>query len=147
MQNSYHSPAESHDVLIFTGSGLMGREVVNIRSSDIVVIIIAACAKETGARLVYDSEPDRLVAELLRVYSTEHYRRPSCFSAAAESASRPAHKFRTARDVVCGMWIDTRAAGAERTFEGRRYSFCTIACAEKFDAGPQQYIPVGKRHG
>lgn len=35
----YQSPAEFHDVLIFTGSGLMGREVVNIRSSDIVVII------------------------------------------------------------------------------------------------------------
>ncbi|HXC61100.1 MAG TPA: hypothetical protein VNV63_00365 [Nitrospiria bacterium] len=37
--NKYHSPLEYHDVLIFTGSGLMGREVVNIRSSDIVVII------------------------------------------------------------------------------------------------------------
>jgi uncharacterized protein (TIGR00725 family) len=35
----YHSPLDHHDVLIFTGSGLMGREVVNIRSSDIVVII------------------------------------------------------------------------------------------------------------
>jgi uncharacterized protein (TIGR00725 family) len=35
----YQSPTEFHDVLIFTGSGLMGREVVNIRSSDIVVII------------------------------------------------------------------------------------------------------------
>jgi uncharacterized protein (TIGR00725 family) len=38
-QHKYHSPTEYHDVLIFTGSGLMGREVVNIRSSDIVVII------------------------------------------------------------------------------------------------------------
>lgn len=37
--NKYHSPLEYHDVLIYTGSGLMGREVVNIRSSDIVVII------------------------------------------------------------------------------------------------------------
>ena len=37
--NKYHSPKEFHDVLIFTGSGLMGREVVNIRSSDIVIII------------------------------------------------------------------------------------------------------------
>src|SRR5262245_15945972 len=35
----YGSPTEFHDVLIFTGSGLMGREVVNIRSSDIVVIV------------------------------------------------------------------------------------------------------------
>lgn len=37
--HKYHSPAEHHDVLIFTGSGLMGREVVNIRSSDMVVIV------------------------------------------------------------------------------------------------------------
>lgn len=35
----YHSTIAYHDVLIFTGSGLMGREVVNIRSSDIVIII------------------------------------------------------------------------------------------------------------
>jgi uncharacterized protein (TIGR00725 family) len=35
----YRSPLEYHEVLIFTGSGLMGREVVNIRSSDIVVIV------------------------------------------------------------------------------------------------------------
>lgn len=35
----YHSPIAYHDALIYTGSGLMGREVVNIRSSDIVIII------------------------------------------------------------------------------------------------------------
>lgn len=37
--NKYASPTDNHDVLIFTGSGLMGREVVNIRSADIVVIL------------------------------------------------------------------------------------------------------------
>lgn len=37
--NKYASPTQFHDVLIYTGSGLMGREVVNIRSADIVVII------------------------------------------------------------------------------------------------------------
>jgi uncharacterized protein (TIGR00725 family) len=37
--HKYRSPLNYHDVIIFTGSGLMGREVVNIRSSDIVVII------------------------------------------------------------------------------------------------------------
>lgn len=37
--NRYKSPVEHHHVLIFTGSGLMGREVVNIRTSDIVIII------------------------------------------------------------------------------------------------------------
>lgn len=38
-REKYNSPVEPHDVLIFTGSGLMGREVINIRSSDMVIII------------------------------------------------------------------------------------------------------------
>ncbi len=35
----YNSPIAYHDVLVFTGSGLMGREVVNIRTSDMVIIM------------------------------------------------------------------------------------------------------------
>jgi uncharacterized protein (TIGR00725 family) len=37
--NYYHSPVDDFDVMIYTGSGLMGREIVNIRSSDMVAII------------------------------------------------------------------------------------------------------------
>lgn len=33
------SPYEEYDVLIFTGLGLMGRELINIRSSDIVIVV------------------------------------------------------------------------------------------------------------
>lgn len=113
--HKYGSPIEAHDLLIFTGSGLMGREVVNIRSSDIVVIvggssgtlgelaiaydegkligilqgsggiseiaadILAACKKETGARVLYDTDPHRLVATLLETYRTVHHHKPSCF--------------------------------------------------------------------
>jgi hypothetical protein len=35
----YHSPTDLYDMIIFTGSGLMGREVINIRSSDFVIIL------------------------------------------------------------------------------------------------------------
>lgn len=35
----YGSPTEWLDVIIYTGSGPMGREVTNIRSSDIVIIV------------------------------------------------------------------------------------------------------------
>ncbi len=35
----YASPCQGFDVIVYTGSGLMGREVENIRSSDMVVII------------------------------------------------------------------------------------------------------------
>ena len=37
--NRYHSPYEAYDVIIYTGSGLMGREITTIRSCDIVSII------------------------------------------------------------------------------------------------------------
>lgn len=37
--HKYLSPADAFDVLIYTGSGLMGREVTNIRSSDMVVVL------------------------------------------------------------------------------------------------------------
>jgi hypothetical protein len=33
----YHSPTRGYDAIIYTGSGLMGREVANIRSCDVVI--------------------------------------------------------------------------------------------------------------
>ena len=35
----YGSPTDHIDVMIYTGSGLMGREVIGVRSSDIVIIV------------------------------------------------------------------------------------------------------------
>lgn len=108
----YRSPTEGYSAIVYTGSGLMGREVVNIRSSDIVVIVgghsgtlgefaiaydegrligallgtdgvadmvemlVARMTKETGARVVYDLDPERLVTRLIECYQTEHYQRP-----------------------------------------------------------------------
>lgn len=114
--HKYLSPSDSFDVLIYTGSGLMGREVTNIRSSDMVVIVGGRSGtlgefaiaydegkligvlegsggitghlpeivkgfgdKQTGARLVYDADPARLIARLADEYTTQHFRRPSCF--------------------------------------------------------------------
>jgi uncharacterized protein (TIGR00725 family) len=114
-QGKYRSPVEGFDVLIYTGSGLMGREITNIRSCDIVVItggrtgtlgelaiaydegrligvltgtggiteivetIIRAGGKETGACVLYDDDPNKLVDRLIQYYRTEHFRKPSCF--------------------------------------------------------------------
>lgn len=111
----YDAPTEGFDVLVYTGSGLMGREVINIRSSDIVVIvgghsgtlgefaiaydegrligvltetggvadviddIIAHVEKDTGAVVLYDNDPVRLVSRLITYYRTRHYQRPHCF--------------------------------------------------------------------
>jgi SLOG cluster4 family len=33
----YHSPTRGYDIIVYTGSGLMGREVENIRSCDVVI--------------------------------------------------------------------------------------------------------------
>jgi len=114
-RGKYASPVDGFDVLIYTGSGLMGREITNIRSCDIVVIaggrtgtlgelaiaydegrligvltgtggiteiveeILRVSGKETGACVLYDDDPVKLVDRLIRYYHTEHFRRPSCF--------------------------------------------------------------------
>lgn len=172
----YESPTLAHDVLIFTGSGLMGREVVNIRSSDIVVIvggssgtlgelaiaydegkligvltgtggitemveaILTTCNKKTGARVIYDSDPRHLIEQLLEVYRTEHFRHPSVFCRGA-SATTSTPVDGSQQDVVCGMWVAPRTAAARRTRNGTRYVFCSLHCAERFDAAPNDFQP------
>jgi uncharacterized protein (TIGR00725 family) len=37
--NRYHSPTDHIDVMIYTGNGLMGREIVGVRSCDIVIVV------------------------------------------------------------------------------------------------------------
>jgi uncharacterized protein (TIGR00725 family) len=177
----YESPTLAHDVLIFTGSGLMGREVVNIRSSDIVVIvggssgtlgelaiaydegkligvltgtggisdmvgdILTSCNKETGARVLYDDHPGRLIERALEAYRTEHYRRPSVFCrGAAEARTTPIEG--SQQDVVCGMWVAPGKAAARRTTAGGRYVFCSLRCAERFDAASAPPIIFGVNH-
>ena len=111
----YRSPIDGFDVRIYTGWGLMGREIQNIRSSDIVIIaggrsgtlgefaiaydegrligvltgtggiadavedLVRFCDKRTGAVVMYDDDPARLVERLLEYYRTEHYKHPHCF--------------------------------------------------------------------
>ncbi|HID81517.1 MAG TPA: YHS domain-containing protein [Chromatiales bacterium] len=113
--HKYESPSDAFDIIIYTGSGLMGREVTNIRSSDMVVIvggrsgtlgefsiaydegkligvlensggitdslpdIVDRIDKDTGAKLVYESDPEKLVDKLITAYEEQHFRKPSCF--------------------------------------------------------------------
>lgn len=165
----YESPTLAHDVLIFTGSGLMGREVVNIRSSDIVVIvggssgtlgelaiaydegkligvltgsggisdmvadILSTCNKETGARVIYDDEPRPLIEKLVNAYRTEHFRQPSVFCReVTELTLIPVEH--SQQDPVCGMRVAPYAAAARRTRGSKRFVFCSLECAERFDA-------------
>lgn len=109
---TFGSPYEEYDELIFTGLGLMGRELVNIRSSDIVVIVggrsgtlgefaIAyeegkligvlthtggitatlpalekSLGKNTGAIVIYERNPEKLVDRLLTCYLSKGYVNP-----------------------------------------------------------------------
>lgn len=108
----FKSPYKEYGVLIFTGLGLMGRELINIYSSDIVVIIggrsgtlgelaiayesgkligvltrtggisgviaelHAKIRKETGAQIIYGSQPERLIDKLLARYLSAKYTCP-----------------------------------------------------------------------
>jgi uncharacterized protein (TIGR00725 family) len=114
-RGKYRSPVDGFDVLVYTGSGLMGREITSIRSCDIIVVvggrtgtlgefaiaydegrligiltgtggitaiveeIVQLSAKETGACVLYDEDPLKLIERLIHYYRTQHYRRPSCF--------------------------------------------------------------------
>lgn len=119
----YRSRYHEYDILIFTGLGLMGRELINIRSSDVVVVIggrsgtlgefaiayeegkligvltgtggiadalravEANLGKDTGAEVVYDAEPERLVDRLLRRYGSPAYNCP-CYPRAGAAVDR-----------------------------------------------------------
>lgn len=114
-RGKYSSPVAGFDLLIYTGSGLMGREITSIRSCDIIVIvggrtgtlgelaiaydegrligvltgtggiteivetIIRTSGKDTGACVLYDDDPDKLIDRLIHYYKTTHYKKPSCF--------------------------------------------------------------------
>jgi hypothetical protein len=47
--------------------------------TEIVETIIQASGKETGACVLYEDAPDKLVDRLIHYYKTEHYKIPSCF--------------------------------------------------------------------
>lgn len=101
----YESPLEPYSMMVFTGSGLMGREVHNIHSSDLVVFIGGRSGtlgefciaydegkligvlrgsggisnefvpiahrliKDTGAILIEDDDPERLIATCFERYA------------------------------------------------------------------------------
>lgn len=90
----------------------MGREITNVRSCDVMVIvggrtgtlgelaiaydegrlvgvlsgtgcitalvdeIVRASGKQTGARVVYDDDPEALIERVVHVYRTQHFRKP-----------------------------------------------------------------------
>ena len=50
-----------------------------------------------------------------------------------------------AKDLVCGMDIDTATAPSRTEHQGKTYFFCSATCKETFDLNPAQYL--GKAAG
>lgn len=50
----FGSPWEEYDVLIYTGLGFMGRELINIRSSDIIVVVGGSSGTLGEFAIAYD---------------------------------------------------------------------------------------------
>ncbi len=44
------------------------------------------------------------------------------------------------KDPVCGMTVDPAHAAGAAEYNGRKYSFCSVSCLEKFKAHPEQYV-------
>lgn len=120
---TFDSPYKEYDVLIFTGLGLMGRELINIRTSNIIVVVggrsgtlgefsIAyeegkligvltgtggittalpalenTLGKKTGAEVIYEANPQRLIRLLLERYLSGSYVCP-CDPAGAKATCR-----------------------------------------------------------
>lgn len=52
--NLFNSPYKEYDVMIYTGLGLMGRELINIRSSDIIVVVGGRCGTLGEFAIAYE---------------------------------------------------------------------------------------------
>ena len=50
----YHSPTRGYDAIIYTGSGLMGREIENIRSCDVVIFAGGRSGTLSEFAIAYD---------------------------------------------------------------------------------------------
>jgi Cu+-exporting ATPase len=45
-----------------------------------------------------------------------------------------------AKDPVCGMMVDEKAAKWKTTYAGRNYYFCAEACKRTFEKDPRKYV-------
>jgi YHS domain-containing protein len=46
----------------------------------------------------------------------------------------------TVKDPVCGMELEERDVRFTSEYEGKTYSFCSLACKKKFDENPEMYL-------
>jgi len=52
-----------------------------------------------------------------------------------------------AKDPVCGMQVDEKEPGAQVTYGGKTYVFCSAACKARFQEDPERYAESLKEKG
>jgi xanthine dehydrogenase accessory factor len=57
----------------------------------------------------------------------------------ADASEAPAEKHE-ARDPICGMTIDTRAAKHQSDVDGQSFYFCCAGCKQTFERQPDKYV-------
>lgn len=45
-----------------------------------------------------------------------------------------------AKDIVCGMQVDTKTPAATSEYKGKTYYFCLPGCKREFDRNPEKYL-------
>jgi YHS domain-containing protein len=45
-----------------------------------------------------------------------------------------------AKDLVCGMEVDTETAAAKTVYKGEAYYFCAPGCKVTFEKNPEKYL-------
>lgn len=50
-----------------------------------------------------------------------------------------------AKDLVCGMEVDTETAPAKSEYEGKTYYFCARGCKVAFDKDPEKYTKAAEK--
>jgi YHS domain-containing protein len=59
-----------------------------------------------------------------------------------DAMKNPDQSEETVVDVVCGMTVVPSTAAAHRSQGGSEYHFCSLGCAETFDANPSRFAGV-----
>lgn len=50
-----------------------------------------------------------------------------------------------AKDPVCGMQVDEKAAAGTSQYEGKTYYFCSQGCKAAFEKEPEKYARTGNK--
>jgi membrane fusion protein, copper/silver efflux system len=59
------------------------------------------------------------------------------------SSAASAEKAKPVKDLVCGMNVDPKSPGTQKTqYKGETYYFCCENCKKSFEANPEKYIPA-----